>query len=233
MSDEAAESSKRDYKRKTESELDRLGNDALLDWIVLARDSGDEEGARKACGLLAFRHEDRIVGKVLAKVNPRFADEVTMEVMESVVRSAFDGKFMGQFGSWLNTIIKRRIADFHAKQQRTLQAGPLPDEHEAEEDFWGKGGREDDNLDLVAYKELAERLRCERPNLVHRLVIQLYGPVELGYFELDAASTKAEVDKMADEPITESNIHQIWRRFKKDFMDALGDAENPEGGEPS
>ena len=63
-----------------------------------AREAGDVEHARTACGMLAFRHEDRVEAKIRIRTPPEHAEDLVMTVMESIVHSAFDGKFMGEFG---------------------------------------------------------------------------------------------------------------------------------------
>lgn len=220
-----------DYVRKTESELDRLSDDELLAWVTKAREAGDIEQARNACGMLAFRHEDRVEAKIRIRTSPEHAEDIFMTVMESVVRSAFDGKFMGEFGSWINRITQRRIADFYKKRESSVKTTLLADEHDDEDGVWVSHGADDDDIVLIGYRDLAEQLRAARTKRIHRYVIELYGPVELGYLEFDAASTCAEIRRLTGETISEANVHQIWRRFKIDFMEALDEADIAGGGD--
>ncbi len=221
-----------DFERKHETALNALPNEGILAYIESARAARDLEGARKAAAVLAFRYWKRVLGRVRVSTPPRDVDDVAMNVMESAVRSAFDGRFMGEFANWINTITARRIADYHAKAERTPKSGPLPDEHQGDDVVWVEIARKDEELVLLEYREIAERIRCSRPQEIHRHVIQLYGPVELNYNGLDAAQTRAEIERLhPGETLTETNIHQIFRRFKKDFAAALLASDEPDGAE--
>ncbi len=101
------------FRPKTENELDRLSDDQLIVEIVAARDAGDHDAARAALGVLAFRRYDDVVRRVLIKVPHADAEDVASEVFISAMKSAFDGTSVGEFVNWLQTITKRRIADYH------------------------------------------------------------------------------------------------------------------------
>ena len=210
-----------------------MADEELLEWIAEARAAGDYEHARDSCGMLAFRYENRIQAKIQMRTPPDHVEDVFMEVMVSVTRSAFDGKFVGQFGSWINTITQRRIADFHRKRERQPKETLFEEEHESEDGVWVHDGAEDERLNLLPYLEIAERIRTGRAKEMHQLVIKLYGPVELGYGELDASSTCEHVKLQLGEEITEDNVAQIWRRFRVDFKAELEKADSDPGGESS
>lgn len=211
-----------------------MGDEELLEWIATARAAGDLEHAREGCGNLAYRYEDRIQAKIRLRTDPKHADDIFMEVMLSVSRSAFDGTFMGQFGSWINTITHRRIVDFYRTNGEALKKDQLfAEEHSDEEGVWVTDGLEDDDIALLAYREIAETIRNGRIKETHRLVIKLYGPVELEYLELDAASTCEHVERITGESISEANVHKIWARFKADFKAELERAEGDAGGDGS
>jgi DNA-directed RNA polymerase specialized sigma24 family protein len=55
----------------------------------------------------------------------------------SAIASAFDGKSVGEFRSWLHTILNRRIADYLEARKRKPHTTQLPSEHEREEEVWG------------------------------------------------------------------------------------------------
>jgi DNA-directed RNA polymerase specialized sigma24 family protein len=220
-----------EYVRKTEAELARLSDEQLLAWIGVARDAGDLDAAKRGSGMLAFRHAKRVTDKVKVRTPPESVEDVVMNVMESAIRSAFDGKFMGEFGSWINTITRRRIADFHEARKRLPDTTLLPDEHEGDEGVWVSIGIEEVDIAMVGYREIADRL-CAQRNEVHRAVIKLYGPVEIGYLEYDAASTADEVNRLfPDARMTAQNVYKIWSRFQQDFADALEDSDF-EGEQP-
>lgn len=219
------------FKGKTETELARLPDEALLAYIAAARDSGESKAEHTAAAILGFRYSSIVRARVRARTPPKDVEDVVMEVMQSIFRSSFDGRHVGQFRSWVLTITSRRIADYHASAERHPNTLPLPDEHEGEEEFWIVAGREDPALALLPYRELAEQIRCARKKKTHRDAIALYGPVELGYKGLDAAATKAEVEILnRGETMTEANVHQIWRRFKEELDEAI---EAADGGTTS
>jgi DNA-directed RNA polymerase specialized sigma24 family protein len=219
-----------EYVRKTEHEIDALGDEAVLDYIEAAREAGDQDAARNACGVLAFRYESIVKARVRASTPRGAVEDVFMDVMESAARSAFDGKFIGEYRNWLKTITRRRIADFHEKRKRQPAQTLLPDEHTEEEGVWVRKGIDEVEAQLLEIRELADQICGERPNEIHRIVIQLYGSEVLGYQDFDAASTATEVKRLCGETVSEANIHQIWRRFKNDYGDAWNDAAGA-GGE--
>lgn len=126
-----------------ESELDRLGNEALVDYIAAAREAADHEAERRAVGVLAFAFEDTIRAWVRKDMGsaPQDVDDVVMEVMQSAIRSSFEGKVVGEFGSFLRTISARRVVDHFRRRGRRPEESPLPEEHEGDEEIWGQGGR--------------------------------------------------------------------------------------------
>ena len=63
------------------------------------------------------------------------AEEVAAETVASAIASAFDGRSVGEFRSWLHTILSRRIADWWQKDERSVQVRPLP--QPGDEEFAG------------------------------------------------------------------------------------------------
>lgn len=223
-----------DFERKNESELEHLDEDALLDYLASARDFGALDAARTASGLLAFRYLKIVTTRVRAKT-PDWApvDDIVMEVMQSAIRSSFDGKFVGQYRVWIHTITRRRIADFLDEQRRkprplSLDGGGSSDGRD--DDGGWEYGEYDDEFDRLPGRELAEQLRAKVPNEMHRCVIHLYGPEILGYGDLSAQETQREVKRLLGDDVSEANIHQIWRRFAADLRKAWEDADAADGG---
>ena len=209
------------FNRLSESELDRLGDEALVDYVVAAREAGDDEAAKSGVSVLAFGFWDRVRSKVALKVPPGDVDDVAMDVMESAAKSTFSGKVIGQFGSWINTITTRRIADFH-RDREGEQTSLLGEEHEGDEDRWGEDSSTESETVSVEYGDAAGRVLAGRSPL-HQRVVKLYGPNLLGFLDLSAAQVCAEIAGNPGETMTEANVHQIWRRFKKDLAVELGE----------
>ena len=77
-------------------------------------------------------------------------EDQAMTVMLAAIKSAFDGTSFGEFRVWLNRIITRRgIADFHRDREDDPQVGPLPTEHQGEEEVWGEEPSEADETGRV------------------------------------------------------------------------------------
>lgn len=205
---------------RSEGELSNLPDEALLAYVVEERDAGRPHCAKKAVAVLAFGYQDFIHYRVKAKVTIADVEDVTAIVLESVVRSAFDGRSVGEFKNWLKVIAQRRVADYHGKREGRPPIEPLGSEHEGEDEVWGNEPATGDEAAAIAIRELAGRL-LEQRNQIHQLVIRLYGPNELNYMGLGAAETAAQVEQAHATTMSEANVHQIWRRFKKEFGDEL------------
>lgn len=206
----------------SETELSRFSDEQLLAYIVEQREAGRSQCTKQALAVLAFGHWDRIHYWVAAKVPTGDVDDVTAAVVESALTSAFDGRSIGRFIAWLKVIAKRRIADFHGKAERSLDLEPLAVEHQGEEEFFGEQPSEGSEEEAVLIRETVGRL-LEGRSALHRTVIRLYGPNELGFMGLSAREAAERTEQLhPGSNMTEANVHQIWRRFRSDVDDALG-----------
>jgi DNA-directed RNA polymerase specialized sigma24 family protein len=203
-------------------ELSDLDDEALLEYLTSERDAGRPECAKRALEVLAFGYWQHVHHRVWRKVPCEDVEDVTAAVIESAISSSFDGRAIGQFVSWLNTITQFRIADYHRSREREGKAVPFPEEHEAAEEIWGAIGSEDPELEAIAVREACGRV-LETRSQVHRHVIKLYGPHELNCMAYSAAETAEHV--MAAHPgetMTEANVHKVWSRFKDELERELG-----------
>lgn len=117
--------------------LGRLGDEETLDYVVAARGVGDTHAEREAVSYLAFAFEPTARAWVRGKTPAEDVDDVVMEVLESAIKQSFEGKVLGEFGSLLKTIAKRRVVDNLRRRRRRFDAVPLASEHEGEEGIWG------------------------------------------------------------------------------------------------
>lgn len=208
-----------EFRRLTQTELDRLDDDQLVAYVAAARQMRDVEAAREAAGILAFRHWPRVRGMVAVKTPPRFVEDVAMEVMTSAVKSAFDGIAVGQFISFLRVITARRIADFHAS--RDPDQDQLPSEHAGDDEVWGEEPSVEDDSAVFAINDLIQRTLSTRSEL-HRRIIELKGPDAIpGFGQLPSRQVVERIASELGERISEGNVDQIWSRFKKDLDSAL------------
>lgn len=208
-----------------EGRLAALGNEALVAYIGSAAEAGDVSSARVASGILAFGFEPTIRAWVRREMGSQTAedvDDVVMDVLTSVVHSSFDGKLVGEFGSFLKTITKRRVIDYFRKRERRDQEGALPNEHVGEEGVWGEELGGEDGTGALGGRDAVERVLGRR-NEMHRKVIRLYGPNYAGFMDLSAEETVEAIrSDPSDDTVTVSNVHQIWKRFKTDMNEELG-----------
>jgi DNA-directed RNA polymerase specialized sigma24 family protein len=203
-------------------ELARLSNEELLDYLAAERDAGRPDCAKRALEILAFGYWDHVRLRVWRKVPREDVDDVTATVIESAISSSFDGRAIGQFVSWLNTITQFRIADYHRRREREAPTTPLPEEHEGAEEIWGATGGDDAELAAVAVREAAGRV-LETRSPLHQDVIRLYGPHELNFMACSAAETAERVMAIHQgETMSEDNVHQIWSRYNAELHRELG-----------
>lgn len=105
------------YFRKPDHALDRLSDDALIAYLHSALDAGDAESAATALAILVFGFWGSVQRRVAMKVPKEDVEDVAAEVVSSAIRSAFDGTSVGEFHSWLSTILARRVADYHRSRE--------------------------------------------------------------------------------------------------------------------
>jgi RNA polymerase sigma factor (sigma-70 family) len=201
------------FQALPEQHLTKLSDEQLIDYMRRAREAGRREAIKLAVGILAFGYWDTLVSRAQLKL-PSLADaeEVAGETVASAIASAFDGKSVGEFRSWLHTILSRRIADYLESRKRKPRATPLPTEHEREEDVWGAEPAVEFEGDALFARDCLDRAYGEIEDERHRRVIDLY------VFGPHAAAEAAE---LVGNEMTEANVHQIASRFQRRFKELL------------
>ena len=174
------------FRPRAQHELERLDDDALIAYMREAGAAG-HESAGHALGMLAYGYRSRVRARVSMKIPAQDVDDVTDEILAKALFSTFDGSYGGQFGSWMNTITERAIADYHRRGPGRVKAEPLDERDAAPED------------DEVETGDALERtLAALNPR--HRSVIDLW---LRGY-------GAQEIDGVSD-----TNVHQIVSRFRR------------------
>lgn len=205
--------------------LSALSDEELIARVVAARNAGDRDAGTQAIGILAYQYFDLVHGRVALKVPPDQVDDVVAEILISAMKSSFDGRSLGEFHNWLQTITRRRIADVTVKnRKRREREGLLPAEHQSDEsqmpdDLGVEGGQEEAELMAVI-----DSCMAAVPEAHHRRVIELYGPVEMGFAGLSARDTARMVNQehgSNPKEMSEANVHKIYQRFKDAVMHAL------------
>jgi RNA polymerase sigma factor (sigma-70 family) len=153
-----------------------------------------------------------VASRVSAKLPAHAVEDVTGDVIADAIRSSFAGESIGEFRSWLHTILKRRVADFYRAREREVDQAPL------ERDDEEGGAREPAVGDGVGYVEvqmILEQLLAEMRD-DHRRVVEI-----VVLEDRSAAEACAEVPGM-----TADNAYQIVRRFRTELRRRLDEGEN-------
>jgi RNA polymerase sigma factor (sigma-70 family) len=201
------------FQELPEHHLGSLSDDQLIEYMRRARQGGHHKAMRLALAILAFGYWDTLVGRARLKLpSVAEAQDVAGEAVASAIASAFDGKSIGEFRSWLHTILNRRIADYLEARKRRPQATRLPGEHEREEDMWGAEPAVEFEGEALFARDCLDRAYAEIQDERHRRVIDLYvlGP-----------HAAAEAATLVGNGMTEANVHQIASRFQRRFQDLL------------
>jgi DNA-directed RNA polymerase specialized sigma24 family protein len=210
------------FREPPQHALSGLADDALIDYLRAAREAGRHDAMKAAVAVLVFGYHDALTNRARLKLPEPDVADVVSETFASAIASAFDGSSVGEFRSWLHTILSRRIADYHDARRRTPKTAPLPGEHHGEEAVWGEEPSdpfEGDALHARGCLEIAYR-ELERDS--HRAVIDLYvlGP-----------NSAADTAALIGDGMTEANVHQIASRFQRRFKELLEEGSDT-GGEP-
>ena len=214
------------FSELNEQQLDRLSDDELIEYIREARRASRGDAERLAVQILVWGHRENLRRRVSIKVPREDVDDVADEALVSAVGAVFSSATVGEFRSWLNTIVDRRIADYH--KRRRIHTEPLPEEHEGDEEVWQRKGAptipgpahrvESRMLIEEATRELSEP---------HRRVVELRRLY--GYSAKDAAvEVNNHFGDRLDTPMREDNVHQICSRFDGSLRAIIESAQGQE-----
>ncbi len=207
-----------DFKPLRPHQLARLSDDALVDYLHAARVAGEAAAEREAAAYLAYAFEPTIRGWVARSTPPDDVEDVVMEVIASALRTAFDGRVVGQFGSFLKQISRRRVADHFRERGRRLDTGPLPEEHSGD-DVWGTWPSDADEGDAVALADAVDRVLAGL-NPLHRKVVRLYFGGMEGFEDLPADGVCARL-AAEGERVSPDNVAKIASRFREALREEL------------
>jgi RNA polymerase sigma factor (sigma-70 family) len=207
-----------EFRELSEPELGQLTDDRLIDYIRAAREAGRREAMGRAIAILVMGYWDTLVQRARLKVPESEVEDVVAETMISAIGSAFDGRTVGEFRSWMHTILSRRIADLFESRKRRPATTELAGEHGGDEEVWGKEPEAPFEGDALFAQDCLRRAYDELEEERHRQVIDLYllGP-------RSASETAAEVGR----GMTAANVHQISSRFQSRFRALLEEGDPP------
>lgn len=225
-----------DFRPLSETELSALSTEGLIAYHHEARRLGRHAEARTALGILVWSFEDRVHFWVSRTVPIQDVDDVAGTVFESALKSSFDGAQPAQFGAWLREISHRRATDYHRGVERRPKEGPLPEEHESEEEVWGAAGEVPDPTQELVERSVSNQALAELGE-VHRRAVELAGPVDLGFDGRPAKEAASiindQLGAQLDDPMTDVNVHKILSRFRKwcrKILEASDPKEPDDGG---
>ena len=212
-----------EFEELPEHRLDNLSDEQLVDYLRRAREAGRHDAMKPAVAVLVYGYWDNLVNRARLKLrSDADAEEVAAEAIASAIVSAFDGKSVGEFRSWLHTILSRRIADWWEAKEQKLDKTLLPSEHQGDEEVWGREPSVDFEGEALFARQCVRQALEEIEAAHHRRVIELYvfGP-----------HSAAETAEVVGDGMTEANVHQISSRFQRRVRELL-EGRDTAGSEP-
>jgi RNA polymerase sigma factor (sigma-70 family) len=191
------------FESLPDHELQQLADEPLIAYIRDSRNEGELTTARRGLAILVYGYERDVKRRLSLRVPAHVIDDVAHDALVRAIAAAFDGTSVGEFRSWLHTIVDRTAVDFFRRAERRPKESILPSEHAGEEDVWGAEPSIDSEAGAVELRLIVEEV-LETFNEKHRLVIDLH---VFGGF------TAGEVcDRI--EGMSVDNVAQIASRFR-------------------
>jgi RNA polymerase sigma factor (sigma-70 family) len=191
------------FKPLPDHELQRLGDDQLIAYLRDARAAGEFAAGRRALMFLVYGYERDVTRRLSIRLPAHAVDDVAHDALVRAIAAAFDGTSVGEFRSWLHTIVDRAAVDYYRRAERRPKESILPSEHGGEEEVWGAEPSIDSDAGAVELRIIVEEV-LESFNEIHRSVIELH---------VFGALTAAEVcDRI--EGMSVDNVAQIASRFR-------------------
>ena len=201
-----------EFQELPEQQLRALGDEQLIGYLREARAAGRHEAMKPAVAVLVYGYHSILLNRARLKLPDDDVEDVVAETLFSAIASAFDGGSVGEFKSWLHTILSRRIADYHDARSRRPKTTALPSEHEHDDEVWGQEPEVPFEGEALFARDCIRRALAELEDDRHRSVIDLYvlGP--------NSAGKAAE---LVGGGMTEANVHQIASRFQRRVRELL------------
>ncbi len=208
------------FRAKSEHEQAELSDDDLVAYLVAARDSGQDAQFRLAAGILVFRRYEVQLNIIRTRVTSgEDAEDLVTLVMEQTIRASFEGEHAGEFFQLMNTIRRRRLADYYEAKKRQLDIDHgRPDDPPAIDEV----ADGDDFATASDFRIVMEDVLVDYSGR-NRMVVER---------RMDGMSSKETAESVAasgvdgGEAITPANVDQIFSRFKKKMREALSDQDD-------
>lgn len=206
------------FKPLPDHELQRLGDEQLIAYVRHGRAAGELAAARRALMFLVYGYERDVKRRLFLRLPAHSVDDVAHDALVRAIAAAFDGTSVGEFRSWLHTIVDRSAVDFFRRAERRPKESILPSEHAGEEDVWGAEPSVDSEAGAVELRLIVEEV-LETFNEKHGLVIDLH---------VFGGLTAGEVcDRI--EGMSVDNVAQIASRFRAKLRARLDPASGDQG----
>lgn len=191
------------FRPLPDHEFQRLGGEQLIAYIRDARAERELAAGRRALMFLVYGYERDVKRRLSIRLPAHAVDDVAHDALVRAIAAAFDGTSIGEFRSWLHTIVDRAAVDFYRRAERRPKESILPSEHVGEEKVWGAEPSIDSEAGAVELRIIVEEV-LETFNEKHRVVIELH---------VFGALTAGEVcDRI--EGMSIDNVAQIASRFR-------------------
>jgi RNA polymerase sigma factor (sigma-70 family) len=191
------------FRPLPDHELQRLGDEQLITYIRDGRAARELAAGRRALMLLVYGYERDVKRRLSLRVPAHAVDDVAHDALVRAIAAAFDGTSIGEFRSWLHTIVDRAAVDFFRRAERRPKESILPSEHIGEDDVWGAEPSIRSEAGVIELRIIVEEV-LETFNEKHRLVIELHV-----FGGLTAGEVCDRIDGM-----TVDNVAQIAFRFR-------------------
>ena len=116
---------------------------------------------------LVYGYERDVKRRLSLRLPAHVVDDVAHDALVRAIAAAFDGTSVGEFRSWLHTIVDRTAVDFFRRAERRPKESILPSEHAGEDDVWGAEPSIDSEAGAVELRiiveEVLETLQRETP----------------------------------------------------------------------
>lgn len=206
------------FKPLPDHDLQQLADEQLIAYIRKARDHGELAHARRGLMFLVYGYERDVKRRLSLKVPAHVVDDLAHDALVRAIAAAFDGTSVGEFRSWLHTIVDRTAVDFFRRAERRPKETILPSEHEGEDGAWGAEPATDGEAGAVELRIIVEEVLAMLSEK-HRLVIELH---------VFGGLTAGEVcDRI--EGMSEDNVAQIATRFRAKLRARLDPDTGAEG----
>jgi DNA-directed RNA polymerase specialized sigma24 family protein len=203
------------FRAKSENELSTLSDDDLVAYLSAAREAGQDDQVRLATGIFVFQRIEILKSRARVKMgDDQDVEEVVQDTIEGTLRAAFRGESPGELFNLMDTILRRRIADFYKARERTPAfAGPDADGNDPLDQH---ADGEDLISGLVSRVVLEEELgRCSDRD---RMVVEMK---VAGHSSQDVAEEVSRSGLGGAGGMTQANVDQIFSRFRKQLRGPL------------